>query len=115
MGMIDRLFAALLALGAVGHALASLKAYGADGEVLLWALSASAFMALLAALNWLRAGRPSDLALARITFGFGLVWCLFIAAFAFVIHRFFDVRVIGTLIVALGLVWFSVRNLARGK
>lgn len=113
MGLIDRAFAALLLLMALIQALSSLKAYGADGEALLWALAASAFMALLAAVNWLRAARPQDRALATLAFGFGLLQMLLVVAYAFTIHRFFDARVIGGLIVTLALVWFSARTLAQ--
>jgi hypothetical protein len=111
MGLIDRAFAVLLLLIALVQALSSLNAYGA--EALLWALSASAFMALLAAVNWLRAARPADRALATIAFGFGLLQALFVVTYAFTIHRFFDGRVISSLIVTLALVWFSARSLAR--
>ncbi|MFO1187968.1 MAG: hypothetical protein U1E87_11270, partial [Alphaproteobacteria bacterium] len=103
MSLIDRALSAALFLGAVLQALASLRAYGADGEALLWALSASAFLALLASVNWLRAARPKDRPLATVTFAFGLLGSAFILAYGFVTHTFYDARIIGGLIVTLGL------------
>lgn len=113
MGLVDRALSALLFAGAVLNALASLRASGADGATLHWALSGSAFMALLAAVNWLRASRPGDRLLAAIAFAFGLLLCLFILAEGLAIRAFYDARIIGGLLITLGLVWFSARELAR--
>jgi len=110
MKTVDRAFGCLMFLGGIGHALGSYEAYRNDHMALLWALSASFAIFLLAAVNLVRAGRKGDRALAWISVAGCLVWIGFVVWFGRLIGNMFDFRPLLNLIIALVLGSFSVRT-----
>jgi hypothetical protein len=91
--------------------LGSLKVYKADPMMLLWALCASLFVFLFAAVNWLRCSRPEDMALAWICLVAGLAWIVASLRFGQLIGNVADARVLIFLFITLGLCAFSVRGI----
>jgi hypothetical protein len=79
--IVDRLFAWLLVLGGLLHAYGSLKSYEAQTPELVWSLAGSFAAILLAAVNLLRADRPSDRTLAWVSFIACLCWVAIRARF----------------------------------
>jgi hypothetical protein len=112
MRALDRVFGVLLILGGCGHGLGSYEAYKNQPANLLWALSASFAMWLLAAINLLRAGRQRDHALSWICFAGCLVWIGFVIWFGRLIGNMLDFRVLVNLIVTGVLAAFSIRSAA---
>jgi hypothetical protein len=110
MKALDRVFGCLLGLGAFGHAAGSFNAYGNQPMSLLWALSASFAVLLLAAVNLLRAGRRGDHALAWISFAGCLVWIGFVLWFGKIIGNMLDFRPLVNTILSLVLAIFSLRT-----
>src|SRR5262249_33676243 len=110
MKALDRVFGCLLGLGAFGHAAGSFNAYSNQPMSLLWALSASFAVLLLAAVNLLRAGRRGDHALAWISFAGCVVWMGFVLWFGKIIGSIFDFRALVNLILAIILAIFSLRS-----
>lgn len=110
MKLLDRIFGGLLALGAIGHGLGSYAAYHGNPMALLWALSASFAVLLLAAVNLLRSSRPGDRGLASISFAGCLVWIGFVIWFGHLIGNFFDFRFLIHFIVTTVLAVFSLRS-----
>jgi hypothetical protein len=114
MKILDRVLGCILMLCGVGHTFGSLQFYKHEQLTLLWSLSFSLFIFLLAALNLVRAGRPADTTLAWICFVAGL--CLIASALRFgvLIGNLFDFRVVLFVLVTLGLcamsVWTIVNN-----
>lgn len=106
----DRAFGVLLALGGLGHALGSWRVYRAEPMSLLWALSASFAVFLLAAINILRASRHRDRALAWISFAGCLAWIGFVLWFGALIGNVFDFRPLVNFIVTAALAGFSLRS-----
>ena len=115
MKVLDRVLGCLLILAGIGHTFGSLQFYTNDQMTLLWSLSASLFVFLLAAVNLVRAARPADTTLAWVC----LVACLCQIAstirFGVLIGNFFDFRVVIFLVVAFGLCAMSVRTLIRSE
>jgi hypothetical protein len=108
----DRVFSCLLFLGGVGHSFGSFAAYSTKLDVLIWALSASLLIFMLGSVNFVRAGRPGDTALAWITLIFNLSFLVSVYAFfGGVIHNLLDPRVIGFTIIVLVLCAMSVRTM----
>lgn len=114
MKLLDRIFSCLLALGAIGHGFGTYAAYRGNSMGLLWALSASFAVLLLAAVNLLRTSRDGDRALASISFVGCLVWIGFVLCFAHLIGNFLDFRFLIHFIVTTVLALFSLRS-ALGK
>lgn len=108
--MIDRGFAIVLVFGTVGHTFGSITKYGGHPEELLWALCASLFIALLAALNILRSVRPDDHALAWITVVGTVCWFCAAIAFGAIIDNALDPRVVVFAVACAGLVTFGLRS-----
>jgi hypothetical protein len=108
---IDRAFAALLLLGAVLHAYGSFSSYPIGSQNLVWALSGSLAAGLLAVLNLVRAGRPADHPLARITLFGCLCWVAVAVGFGLSIGDVYDPRVLWHAISALVLAAFSLRTI----
>jgi len=108
--MVDRVFGVLLALGGIGHGLGAFKVYGKEPMVLLWALSGSFAIFLLAAINLLRTGRKGDRALAWVSAAGCVVWIGFALRVGQLIGNMFDFRPMVNVIVALVLAIFSVRS-----
>jgi hypothetical protein len=110
---LDRTLAVLLLLGAVGHTLGSIKIYGGQPMVLLWALSASVLCVLLGAINLLRVNRPRDTALAWICAAGMVAWLACTLTFGHLIGSFLDPRIVIFSLISLGLIFFSVRTAIR--
>ncbi len=113
MRFLDRLLAGLLALGAAGHTAGSLEAYGHEPLTLLWALCGSLLALLLAALNLLRAARPNDRTLAWLTAAGTAAWLAVSAAFGILIGNLLDPRPLVFILIAAGLLAFSLRTALR--
>lgn len=110
MRIVDRLFGCVLFLGGIGHGVASYRFYRSQPTNMLWTLSFSFAVFLLAALNLLRAGRPGDRPLAWVSFAGCLVHIALTTWFGSLIGNMLDFRVLVNLILALGLAAFSVRS-----
>jgi len=112
--VIDIICTAVLGLGAVGHSVGSFATYRDQPVLLLWALCASVLVALLAALNWLRAKRPHDRALAWITVLGTMSWLVADLSFGALIGKMLDQRVVTFAVVSVILIVFGLRTaLAR--
>lgn len=114
MKAIDRIFGCLLLLGGIGHGFGSYAAYKDQPMSLLWALSASFAVFLLAGINLLRAGRIGDTALNWISFAGCIVWIGFAICFGRLIGNMLDFRPLINLTVTLVLAAFSLKS-ARMK
>jgi hypothetical protein len=112
---LDRTFAVLLMLGAVGHTLGSFKTYGGQPIVLLWALCASVLAVLLGAINLLRVNRPADAAVAWIGVGGMVCWLACTLAFGHLIGNLADFRIVIFTVISIGLIFFGVRTAIRSR
>ena len=110
MKIADRICGWILLLGAVGHSMGSLQAYGHRPELLLWAEGATLMLLLLGALNLLRVGRPGDHALAWVSFAGCIGWLIAVMAFGKLIGNYLDFRFLTQGIVTLALAGFSLRT-----
>jgi len=114
MTTVDRVCGWLLFLGGIGHGLGCLKAYSHNPEMLLWAECTTLAGWLLAGLNLLRVGRPTDRALAWVSFAGCLAWGGMAVAFGRLVGNMLDFRALINLILALTLAAFSLQT-ALGK
>ncbi len=114
MKTLDRILGGLLLLGACGHTAGTLIGYAHKPELELWSLCASCFVFLLATVNLLRAGRPGDKALGWIALVFNLLWIPSVVWFGMQIGNLVDPRVVGFIVIALGLCAMSVRTMRAG-
>jgi hypothetical protein len=105
--LTDRTLGGLLLLGAGAHAYGSFRSYPVLSETLVWSLSGSLAMMLLAGLNLLRVGRPQDKTLAWICFAGCVGWAAIAIGFGVAINHLFDARVIYHGVVALALADYS--------
>jgi hypothetical protein len=110
MRPVDRAFGWLLVLAGIGHGLGSYGAYSTQASVMLWALSASFAIFLLAAVNLLRVGRPGDRSLAWVSFGGCLIWIAFVIWFGLIIRNPLDFRALINFIITAVLAVFSLRS-----
>lgn len=110
MKVVDRVFGCLLAIGGVLHGFGSWAVYHGQPMSLLWALSASFAVLLLAAVNLLRAGRRRDHALGWISFAGCLVWIGFTLWFGKLIGNILDFRPLINLVLTAVLAIFSLRT-----
>lgn len=115
MRTLDRVFGCLLILGGLGHAFGTYGAYSKQPTVLIWALSASFAIWLLAAVNLLRAARKGDRALSWISFAGCLVWIGFALWFGVLIGNMFDFRPLVNVIITAALAVFSLRSALMSK
>jgi hypothetical protein len=92
------------------HGAGSYIAYWDEPITLLWALSASMLWLLIAVINLLRAGRPTDRPLAWIAFASSLAMAISAFTFGVLIGNVFDARALINGFVALGLASFSVKT-----
>lgn len=115
MKKVDLAFGVLMFLGGIAHGLGSYKVYKGDAMTLLWALSASFAVFLLAGINLLRIRREDDRALAWICALGCAVWIGFALSFGTLIGNVFDFRPLVNMIVALVLGVFSVRTALRAS
>ena len=107
---IDRILAGLLLLGAVGHSFGVMQFYAGQPMILFWSLSAGAITFLLAALNFMRAGRPCDPVFAWVTLAGTLCQLAITLRFGVLIGDMLDPRVLFFALVCLGLAAFGVRT-----
>ena len=114
MKIVDRIFGWLLVLGALGHGMGCLQAYGHNPELLLWSECTTLALLLLAGLNLLRVGRPGDHALAWLSLAGCIGWLIGVIAFGKLIGNYLDFRFLMQGIVTLALAGFSLRT-ALGK
>jgi len=110
---VDRAFAVLLLLGAVGHTFGSFKVYGSQPIVLLWALSATLLCVFLGAVNLLRVNRPADSALAWICVAGMVGWLAVTIEFGRLIGNLFDFRIVIFAVISVVLILFGVRCAVR--
>lgn len=108
---LNRIVASLLALGACGHAYASLEGYRAMPETLVWALAGSVLMLLIATLNVLCGERASDHALNALALVVNAAWGALAVAYGLAIGDVFDPRVLANLAFILALAAFRLTNL----
>jgi len=110
MKTLDRAFGVLLFLGGIAHGMGSYRAYNRDPMILLWALSASFAVFLLAGVNLLRVGRPSDRALAWVSLAGCLVWAGFALWFGELLGNVLDFRPLVNCLIAVVLAVFNARS-----
>jgi hypothetical protein len=111
--ILDRTFGWLLVVGGLLHAGGSWRVFHNDPSQLLWALSGSLAAVLVAALNLLRVGRPTDRPLAWVSFVASLAWLAVAVAFGAVIGHFTDPRAVIHAVNAAVLAGLSLRTLMR--
>jgi hypothetical protein len=109
---IDRVFASLLLLGAIGHTIGSFTLLEPGSETQVWSLGSALCAFLLGALNWARAGRPTDRTLGWITCLGSLGWFAVAIGFGVFMGHLGDFRVVWHGACALALTIFSIRTVA---
>jgi hypothetical protein len=115
IGTIDRVFGWLLVLGAALHAFGSVTGYGTQPELLVWSLSGTLAALLLAVLNLIRAGRPTDRALALVCLVGSIAWIAVALGFGAAIGNVLDPRALIHAVNAGALAAFSVRTLLSAE
>ena len=110
---IDRIFAVLLALAACGHTAGTLLWTQPMSGIFIWSLGSSLAAGMLAALNFVRAGRPNDKTLAVITAVGTACWALVAFAFGLSIHNVLDPRPLSHVVISIALVIFSAISFLR--
>ena len=110
---VDRIFAVLLALAACGHTVGTVLLTQPMSGIFIWSLGSSLAAGLLAALNFVRAGRPDDKILAVINRCGDCVLGTCGFAFGVSIHNVFDPRPLGHVVISVALVIFSAISLFR--
>lgn len=113
LNILDRVCGWLLLLGAVLHGFGSLTAYGWLTPEVVWALSGSLAAGLLAAINLLRVGRPSDRALAWVSLAGCVGWFAIALGFGVAINAPLDPRALYHIVVTVLLALFSLRAVVR--
>jgi len=111
--ILNRIFGWLLVVGGLLHAGGSWHAFHNDPPQLLWALSGSLAALLVAALNLLRAGRPTDRPLAWVSFASSVAWGAVAVGFGAVIGHLADPRAVIHAVNAAVLAGLSLRTLIR--
>ena len=109
MKWIDRGLSCLLILGGIGHTFGVLGFYK-DPQTLFWALTASALIFLLAAVNLLRTWRSGDRPLAMVTTCASAVYLLITLRFGQLFGNMLDFRVIIFGVISVGLILFGLRD-----
>ncbi|HUQ77001.1 MAG TPA: hypothetical protein VM183_19940 [Burkholderiales bacterium] len=112
---MDRIFGWMLVVGGLLHAWGSWTGYRNAPELLLWAWSGSLAALLLAALNLLRIGRPTDRELAWVSFAGCLAWIAVALGFGKAIGNVFDPRALIHAINAAALAVMSLRTVLRSR
>jgi hypothetical protein len=116
MKIVDRFFAWVLVVGGIGHGVGSYLGYRHEPMTMLWALSASVLGFLIAAINLLRASRPTDRPLAWIAFWGSLASVAIAISFGLLIGNILDARAMVHGVSALALTGFSLKTvLDTGK
>jgi hypothetical protein len=109
--IFDRIFCGLMAFAALGHLFGTFKFTQPGTGLFVWSLSGVLAAALLVAINSLRTFRTKDKTLAAIALAGNLGWLVIVFLFGFSIGNLLDFRVLFHGIAALGLSYFSFRNL----
>jgi hypothetical protein len=102
-------------VGGLLHAVGSWHAFHNDPSQLVWTLSGSLAALLVAALNLLRAGRPTDRPLAWVSFFASLAWFAVAVGFGAAIGHLADPRALIHAVNAAVLAGLSLRTLVRGR
>lgn len=110
MKSIDRIFSLILIIGGLLHGMGSFMMYKNEHMTLLWSLCAAVLTLLIAAINLLRAARPSDRPLAWICFAGSLSWAVAAFAAGVLIGNIFDWSPLMHWVAALVLAGFSLRT-----
>ena len=113
MTILDRIFGWLLVAGGLLHAGGSWHAFHNEPPQLLWALSGSLAALLVAALNLLRVGRPTDRPLAWVSFAASVAWVAVAVGYGAVIGHLADPRAVIHAVNAAVLAALSLRTLMR--
>lgn len=113
LGYLDRGSAVLLLFGAGGHTMGSLTLVPMGSGIQVWALGSALCAALVAALNFLRAGRPDDRPVIWLALTGSLGWVIVVGLFARSLGTVADFRVVWHGLAALALAGFSLRSLLR--
>jgi hypothetical protein len=113
MKNVDRIFGALLLVGAVLHVYGSISSYPLGSPELVWALSGSLACALTAVLNLVRAARSEDMTIAWIAFVASICWVAVAVGFGAAIGNLIDPRVLWHAVAALALTVYSLRTAFR--
>ena len=113
MKILDRTFGWLLVVGGLLHASGSWHTFHNDPPQLLWALSGSLAALLVAALNLLRVGRPTDRPLAWVSFFASVAWVAVAVGFGVVIGNLADPRAVIHAVTAAVLAGLSLQTLMR--
>jgi hypothetical protein len=113
--LIDRAFAVLLLFGAAGHLMGSLTLLPPGSDVQVWSLGSTLCAALVAGLNFLRAGRPGDLPVIWLALIGATGWFVIVLLFAHTLGTFADFRVIWHGVAALALAVFSMTTLLHKR
>ncbi len=115
MKTADRILGWLLVLSGLLHAFGSWTGYKDSPEILLWALSGSLAALLVAALNLLRANRPTDRPLALVALAGALAWTGIALGFGAVIGSLLDPRALIHATIAAALAAMSLRTVLGTK
>ena len=110
MKTADYVFGWLLGAASLMHGIGSVLAYRHKPELLLWAEAATLAGLLLAAINLLRAGRPGDRALARVSCAGCVGWILVAVSFGHLAGSLFDPRALSHEAITVVLLVFSFRS-----
>jgi hypothetical protein len=113
MRWIDRALSLLLILGGVGHTFGVIDFYKNKPDTLIWSLTDSVLIFLLAAINLLRSGRPFDRPLAVIATCGSIANLVIALEFGRLIGNMTDFRVLLFAIISLGLTAFGLRDVSR--
>jgi len=111
MKTADRSIAVLLVVACLLHTYGSLVYYRNVPITLVWSLSGSLAGLLVAAVNFLRVGRPGDHPLAWISLVGSLGWFAVAFAIGKVTGHVLDFRPLTHMILAAALVAMSIRTL----
>ena len=103
----------LLALAACGHTVGTVLSTEPMSGIFIWSLGSSLAAGLLAALNFVRAGRPDDKILTVITAVGTACWAFVAFAFGVSIHNVFDARPLGHVVISIALVICSAISLLQ--
>jgi hypothetical protein len=113
---MDRSLSVLLALLAAGHGfIGVLSTEPFLDSHTVWSFSGSIAAWAIAALNWLRAGRPDDIVIAIWAVAGALAWALLMIWLAAAADMFRDIRIWLFVIVSVGLVAFGLQTIYRKK
>lgn len=111
MKTLDRIFGWLLVVNGLLHAVGAWSANRATPSALLWPLTGSLAVFLIAAINLVRAERPGDGPIAWISLAGSLAWLIVALCVGALVGNFLDVRVISNAVNAVVLGGMSIRSL----